>query len=59
MDILKELEEEKADEIISNLDDNEFQVDINELLEYKPNVAGGLMTTEMFTVSPQIQNTKS
>ena len=57
VDILKELEEEKADEIISNLDDSEFQVDINELLEYKPNVAGGLMTTEMFTVSPQ--NTKS
>ena len=56
VDILKELEEEKADEIISNLDDNEFQFDINELLEYKPNVAGGLMTTEMFTVSPQ--NTK-
>ena len=57
VDILKELEEEKVDEIISNLDDNEFQVDIHELLEYKPNVAGGLMTTEMFTVSPQ--NTKS
>ena len=57
VDILKELEEEKADEIISNLDDNEFQVDISELLEYKPNVAGGLMTKEMFTVSPQ--DTKS
>jgi len=49
-DILNDLPENRQDEIISNISDNETQEEIQELLEYEDDVAGGLMTTDVFTV---------
>lgn len=48
-DILEELEEETADEILSDLPD-EAREETERLLQYDPDTAGGLMTTESVTV---------
>ncbi len=49
-DILAELPENQASEIISRIEDDETQMDIQHLLEYDDDTAGGLMTTEVFQV---------
>lgn len=51
-DILGDLSESKAEAIIKEIDDKETQEEINELLEYKDHTAGGLMSTEVFEISP-------
>lgn len=49
-DILEELEEETADEILHDLPDAERQ-ETERLLQYEPDSAGGLMTTEFVSVT--------
>ncbi|MBT7610604.1 MAG: magnesium transporter [Bacteriovoracaceae bacterium] len=51
VDILDDFDIEKAEEIIANIEDTDVQDDITELLEYKEDTAGGLMSTEVFEVS--------
>ena len=53
-DLLNELDDAKADAIISNIDDVETQEDIQELLEHDEDSAGGLMTTEIFDVNQNL-----
>ncbi|MBI2521941.1 MAG: magnesium transporter [Bdellovibrio sp.] len=52
VDVLSEMEHEQANEIIANIEDNETQEEIQELLEYDQDVAGGLMSTEIFQFGP-------
>jgi magnesium transporter len=47
---LNKLSEEKVNEIISNLNGNGLQEDLHELLEYKADTAGGLMSTRALVV---------
>ena len=51
VDILEDLDVLKAEEIIANIEDSEVQDDITELLEYREDTAGGLMSTEVLEVS--------
>ncbi|MBK8250644.1 MAG: magnesium transporter [Gemmatimonadetes bacterium] len=48
-DVLEELEEETADEILHDLSD-EARQETERLLQYEPDSAGGLMTTEFVAV---------
>ncbi len=57
VDLLNELDDKEASEIISKIEDNEIQEDIQDLLVYKEDSAGGLMSTEVFKITPQ--NTKT
>ncbi len=52
-DILGDLSVSKAEAIIQEIDDKETQDEINELLEHKEDTAGGLMSTEVFEISPE------
>lgn len=52
-DILNDFNQETANAIISKIDDNEAQEEIQELLRYEENVAGGLMSSEVFEVHPE------
>jgi sporulation protein YlmC with PRC-barrel domain/flagellar motility protein MotE (MotC chaperone)/CBS domain-containing protein len=54
-DLLNELDEAQADAIISNIDDLETQEDLQELLEHDEDTAGGLMTSEILEVTPNLQ----
>lgn len=49
-DILAELSDEKQDEVLSHIEDTEQASDIEELLTYDENTAGGLMATELIRV---------
>ncbi len=49
-DVLHELDDALADEIIDNIQDHEIKEEIQELLEYEEDVAGGIMSTEVFQV---------
>jgi magnesium transporter len=49
-DVLEELEEETADEILHDLSD-EARQETERLLQYEPDSAGGLMTTEFVSVA--------
>lgn len=53
-DILSDMSEEKQDRIISNIEDSEIVEEIQELLEYDEDTAGGLMSTEVFEISPNL-----
>ncbi|MEK6626497.1 MAG: CBS domain-containing protein [Bdellovibrionota bacterium] len=53
VDVLSEMEHEQASEIIANIENNQTQEEIQELLEYDEDVAGGLMSTEIFQFGPQ------
>jgi magnesium transporter len=53
-DLLNELDEDVADEIMSNIDDLETQEEIQELLDYDEDTAGGLMTSEIFEVTANL-----
>ncbi|MDO9184267.1 MAG: CBS domain-containing protein, partial [Bacteriovorax sp.] len=57
-DLLNELDEDVADEIISNIDDLETQEEIQELLEYDEDTAGGLMTSEIFEVTSELKRSE-
>ncbi|MBT3583492.1 MAG: magnesium transporter [Halobacteriovoraceae bacterium] len=54
-DILNDLDDKIAKEIISKIKDGEFQEDLTELLEYDEDSAGGLMSTDVFEVSPGLK----
>lgn len=53
-DILHEIGGAKADIIISKIEDDEMQEDIQELLEHDDDTAGGLMSTDFFEVKPHM-----
>lgn len=57
-DILGDLSEAKAEAIIQEIDDKEIQEEISELLEYEEDEAGGLMSTEVFEISPDSTRTQ-
>lgn len=50
VDLLSELPEEKATAIISQITDPEAKEDIEELLKYEQDTAGGIMSTEYLSV---------
>ena len=50
-DILGDMQEDKAQDIINQMDSEEAAA-VTELLEYEDNTAGGLMTTEFLSFSP-------
>ena len=52
-DVLEALEEETADEILSDLTD-EAREETEKLLQYEPDTAGGLMTTEFVSVAQSV-----
>jgi magnesium transporter len=52
-DVLETLEEQTADEILSDLSDQARQ-ETERLLQYEPDTAGGLMTTELVSVEQSL-----
>lgn len=52
-DLLNEMTEARQVEIISKIDDEEVKEEVQELLEHDDDTAGGLMTTDVFTVGPE------
>ena len=52
-DILEDLSHDIRERIFENIEDDEIQEDIQELLEYDEDTAGGLMSTEFLTVKPE------
>jgi magnesium transporter len=52
-DVLEALEEEKADEILADLPEEERE-ETEKLLQYEPDTAGGLMTTELVSVGQSV-----
>jgi magnesium transporter len=53
-DVLEEMDEEVAEEIVSELP-KEAREETERLLQYSPDTAGGLMTTEFVSVSADMQ----
>ena len=51
VDIMRDLDEDKQEEILSHIEDIEQAGDIVDLLKYDKDTAGGLMGTEMVTVN--------
>ena len=51
VDLMRELDEEKQEEILSHIEDIEQAGDIVDLLKYDEDTAGGLMGTEMVVVN--------
>ncbi len=51
VDLMRELDEDKQEEILSHIEDIEQAGDIVDLLKYDENTAGGLMGTEMVLVN--------
>lgn len=56
-DILHELHTDRANAIISKIENDETQEEIQELLEYDEDSAGGLMSTEAFEMHPSTKKT--
>jgi Mg/Co/Ni transporter MgtE len=52
-DILGDLPEDKAEDLLNLMEDEE-QADVAELLSYEDDTAGGLMTTEFVTLTPEL-----
>ncbi len=52
-DILDEIDDEKA-ELLLNEMDSELSQEVRELLEYPDHLAGGLMTTDVLSFSPEL-----
>lgn len=52
-DILGDLPEDKAEDLLNLMEDEE-QADVAELLPYEDDTAGGLMTTEFVTLTPEL-----
>lgn len=57
-DILNEMDEDKADAIIDQMEDQDIKEEIQELLEYDEDSAGGMMATNAFEVSPQTKKSE-
>lgn len=57
-DLLNDLSETEANDIISKIKDDETQEEIQELLEYEEDSAGGLMSTEVFFVRPDMRKSE-
>jgi CBS domain-containing protein/sporulation protein YlmC with PRC-barrel domain len=55
-DILHDLPESRAEKIISQIKDTEHKEELQELMEYKDDTAGGLMSSEFFEV--RLEDTK-
>ena len=53
-DILSEVEEVEAAKIIENIEDSETKTEIQELLVFEEDSAGGLMSTEVFEITPNL-----
>ena len=51
VEIIRDMDEEKQEEVLSNLQDIELAGDIVDLLQYDEDTAGGLMSTEMVVVN--------
>ena len=51
VDLMRDLDEDKQEEILSHIEDIEQAGDIVDLLKYDENTAGGLMGTEMVVVN--------
>ena len=51
VDLMRELDEDKQEEVLSHIEDIEQAGDIVDLLKYDENTAGGLMGTEMVVVN--------
>jgi magnesium transporter len=51
-DLLGELDEERRTEILGKMDDREYAGELAELVEYEPDTAGGLMTTDYVWIYP-------
>lgn len=51
VDLIREMDEEAQEEILSHIDDVEQAGDIVDLLKYDEDTAGGLMGTEMVVVN--------
>ena len=51
VDLMRELDEDKQEEVLSHIEDIEQAGDIVDLLKYDENTAGGLMGTEMVLVN--------
>lgn len=54
VDLMRDLDSEKQDEVLAFIDDVEQAGDIVDLLKYDENTAGGLMTTEMVIVNENL-----
>jgi len=52
-DILDEIEDEKAEMLLKEMDSESSQ-EVRELLEYPDNSAGGLMTTDVLSFRPEV-----
>jgi CBS domain-containing protein len=52
-DVLGDLPDEKAEDLLNLMEDEE-QADVAELLTYEDDTAGGLMTTEFVTLTPEL-----
>jgi sporulation protein YlmC with PRC-barrel domain/CBS domain-containing protein len=53
-DILGDVEEEKKERIIKSFEDEELEQEIKDLLEYEEDSAGGLMSSEVFQITPEL-----
>ncbi|MAW07878.1 MAG: hypothetical protein CME61_06295, partial [Halobacteriovoraceae bacterium] len=53
-DILIDMEEDKAENIIENLEDRELKSEIKDLMEYEEDTAGGLMSSKVFEITPDL-----
>lgn len=51
VDLIREMDEDAQEEILSHIDDVEQAGDIVDLLKYDEDTAGGLMGTEMVVVN--------
>jgi CBS domain-containing protein len=51
-DLLGELDEEKRAELLAKMDDREYADELEDLVEYAPDTAGGLMTTDYVWIFP-------
>ena len=54
VDILNDFDTEKVNQIIQKISDKETKEDIIDLLEYDENTAGGLMSNEVFEITPEL-----
>ena len=55
VDLMRELDEDKQEEVLSHIEDIEQAGDIVDLLKYDENTAGGLMGTEMVTCQRELE----
>jgi CBS domain-containing protein len=51
-DLLGELDEKRRTELLAKMEDREYAGELSELVEYEPDTAGGLMTTDYVWIYP-------